>query len=222
MPLSVDLFWSFRSPYSYLATGCLRRLSEEYDFDLQVRPVLPIAVRLPEFFKRVNPLWPPYLLRDTMRIAQFNGIDYGWPRPDPIVQDFATREVAAEQPYIYRLTRLGVAAVERRRGLQFIDEVSQIIWNGRIVGWNEGSHLAEASARAGLDLAELDAAIGAAPERFDRVIADNQAALEAAGHWGVPTMVFEGEPFFGQDRIELLVWRMQQRGLQRRATQRDR
>ena len=217
MPLSIDVFWSFRSPYSYLATPRLVRLSAEYDLDVAVRPVLPIAVRLPTFFKQVNPLWPPYLLRDTMRIAQYLGLDYGWPRPDPIVQDGITREVAAEQPYIHRLTRLGIAAVERGRGLAFIDQVSQVIWSGKVVGWHEGPHLAEASARAGLDLAELDAAIGADPAHFDAIIADNQGALEAAGHWGVPTMVFEGEPFFGQDRIDLLVWRMQQRGLRRRA-----
>ena len=217
MPLSIDVFWSFRSPYSYLATPRLVRLSAEYDLDVAVRPVLPIAVRLPNFFKQVNPLWPPYLLRDTMRIAQYLGIDYGWPRPDPIVQDGITREVAAEQPYIHRLTRLGIAAVERGRGLAFIDQVSQVIWSGKVVGWHEGPHLAEASARAGLDLAELDAAVGADPAHFDAMIADNQGALEAAGHWGVPTMVFEGEPFFGQDRIDLLVWRMQQRGLRRRA-----
>ncbi len=28
-------------------------------------------------------------------------------------------------------------------------------------------------------------------------------------------MVFQGEPFFGQDKIELLLWRMQQKGLER-------
>jgi len=28
-------------------------------------------------------------------------------------------------------------------------------------------------------------------------------------------MVFNGEPFFGQDRIDLLVWRMRQHGLRR-------
>jgi 2-hydroxychromene-2-carboxylate isomerase len=216
-PLSVDVFWSFRSPYSYLATGRLVRLAAEYDVDVAVRPVLPIAVRLPNFFTQVNPLWPPYLLRDTMRIAQYLGIDYGWPRPDPIVQDPVTREVAPEQPYIHRLTRLGVAAVERGRGLAFVDQVSQLIWNGHVVGWHEGSYLADASARAGLDLAELDAAVAAQPARFDEIIAENQRALDAAGHWGVPTMVFEGEPFFGQDRIDLLVWRMRQRGLRPRA-----
>jgi hypothetical protein len=29
-------------------------------------------------------------------------------------------------------------------------------------------------------------------------------------------MVFRGEPFFGQDRIDVLLWRMQRFGLQQR------
>lgn len=216
MTLSFDLFWSFRSPYSYLATRRLVRLAAQYDLDIQVRPVLPLAVRDPDFFKRVNPMWPPYLLRDTMRIAEYEGIPYGWPRPDPIVQDFTTGEIAAEQPYIHRLTRLGVDAHLRGHGLAFIDEVSQIIWNGSVAGWNEGPHLAEASARAGLDLAVMDDAVSADPQRYDAIIAKNQADHLAAGHWGVPTMVYAGEPFFGQDRIDLLVWRMKQHGLRER------
>ena len=211
-----DVFWSFRSPYSYLATKRLVRIAREYDVEVRVRLVLPIAVRIPGFFQQVNPLWPPYLMRDTMRIAEHEGIDYGWPQPDPIVQDFVTREVAAEQPYIYRLTRLGVDAVERGHGLAFIDEVSQIIWSGKVIGWHEGSHLADAAARAGLDLKEMDAAVAADPARYDAIIEQNQRDLEAAGHWGVPTMVFQGEPFFGQDRIDLLLWRMGQQGLRRR------
>jgi len=178
--------------------------------------VLPIAVRIPGFFDTVNPLWPPYLLRDTMRIAQYLGLDYGWPRPDPIVQDFATRQVAAEQPYIHRLVRLGVEAARRGRGLPFIDEVSRIIWNGKIDGWNEGTHLAEATARAGLDLAELDPFVAREVTALDAIIAKNQDDHRAAGHWGVPTMVFAGEPFFGQDRLDLLVWRLEQHGLSRR------
>jgi 2-hydroxychromene-2-carboxylate isomerase len=216
MALDVDVFWSFRSPYSYLATPRLARLAAEYEVDIHVRVVLPIAVRIPGFFDTVNPLWPPYLMRDTMRIAQYEGLAYGWPRPDPIAQDFATRKVAPEQPYIHRLSRLGVAAAERGRGLPFIAEVSRVIWGGEVDGWHEGSHLADAAARAGLDLPALDATIAAEPARYDALIAENQRALEAAGHWGVPTMVFEGEPFFGQDRIDLLVWRLRQHGLRKR------
>jgi 2-hydroxychromene-2-carboxylate isomerase len=216
MSLAVDVFWSFRSPYSYLATGRLVDLARRFHVEVRVRPVLPIAVRIPGFFDRVNPLWPPYLLRDTMRIAESLGIPFGWPRPDPIVQDWTTRQVAAEQPYIFRLTRLGQLAAERGRGLAFVDEVSRLVWSGTVVGWHEGTHLAAAAARAACDLAEMDGAIVREGTRLDAAIGANQDALEAAGHWGVPTMVFEGEPFFGQDRIDLLVWRLRQHGLRAR------
>ena len=218
MALTVDVFWSFRSPYSYLATPRLVALAREYDLDVNVRMVLPIAVRIAGFFDRVNPLWPPYLMRDTMRIAQYHDIPYGWPVPDPIVQDYATRQVAAEQPYIFRLTRLGVDAARRGRALPFVAEVSRVLFGGAVQGWHEGSHLADAAARAGLDLAAMDAAITADPAGYDATIAQNQQDLETAGHWGVPTMVFQGEPFFGQDRLDLLVWRLEQHGLRRRAS----
>jgi 2-hydroxychromene-2-carboxylate isomerase len=216
--LSLDLFWSFRSPYSYLATPRLVALAREYELEIAVRPVRPIAVRDPEFFQRANPLWAPYLLRDTHRIAEFLGMGFGWPRPDPVVQDFVNRRIPQEQPYIHRLTRLGVEAARRGRGLALLDEVSGVIWGGRVVGWHEGNHLADAAKRAGLDLAELDAAIGAHQTELDATIEENEKALEKAGHWGVPTMVFRGEPFFGQDRIDLLFWRLKQHGLRRRAS----
>jgi 2-hydroxychromene-2-carboxylate isomerase len=216
MAPTVDVFWSFRSPYSYLATPRLVALAAEWDVDLRVRVVLPLAVRKPDFFATVNPLWPPYLLRDTWRIAEYLGIPYAWPQPDPIVQDYATRRVAPEQPYIHRLTRLGVEATLCGRGLPFIDEVSRVIWGGTVQGWHEGAHLADAARRAGLDLVEMDRAIVADPDRYDAVIAQNQHDLEAAGHWGVPTMVVDGEPFFGQDRLDLLLWRLRQGGLAHR------
>jgi 2-hydroxychromene-2-carboxylate isomerase len=217
MKLEIDLFWSFRSPYSYLATPRLVELAAKYDLAVHVRPVLPIAVRIEGFFDRVNPLWPPYLFRDCVRIAESLDLPFNWPRPDPIVQEFPSRKVAAEQPYIYRLTRLGVLAAERGRGLPFIREISAAIFGGTL-GWHEGTHLAEAAKRAGCDLAEMDGTIAAPAEaaRLDAVIAENQAALEKAGHWGVPTMAFRGEPFFGQDRIDLLVWRLRKEGLKER------
>jgi len=215
MTLPADIFWSFRSPYSYLATRRYRTLAEVYDLSLNLRPVYPLAIRQPDFFERNHPSWLRYLLTDVLRLSQYLDLPFAPPRPDPIIQNMATRKIAEEQPHIFRLTRLGQAAARRGRSLAFCDEVSQLIWGGT-VGWNEGDHLFDAAARAGLDLAELDGEAIAEPERLDAEIAANQAALEAAGHWGVPTLVFEGEPFFGQDRIDLAVWRMQQKGLERR------
>ncbi|MEJ0026174.1 MAG: 2-hydroxychromene-2-carboxylate isomerase [Rhizomicrobium sp.] len=216
MTLSIDVFWSFRSPYSYLATPRLCEMAAEYDLTVNVRPVYPLAVRSGEFFSQVNPLWVPYLMRDTMRIAQMLGLPYQWPRPDPVVVDFQTRAATPDQPYIHRLTRLGCAAAEIGRGLPFLKEVSHTIWSGQHNGWNEGTHLAEAAARAGCDLATLDAKIEADPDKYEAVIVANQDAHKAAGHWGVPTMAFEGEPFFGQDRLDVLLWRLKQKGLRKR------
>lgn len=212
MTLNADLFFSFRSPYSYLAVGRYRAMAEQHDLEIALRPVYPIAIRDPDILF-TNALQGRYIFIDAARSAQMQGIPYRWPRPDPVVQDLMTREVSAEQPHIYRLTRMGQLAQQRGKGLAFVDEVSKIIWSGEVDDWHEGDHLANAVARAGLDLAELDAAVEAEADALDAQIADNQAALTAAGHWGVPTLVFEGEPFFGQDRIEMAKWRMEQKGL---------
>ena len=216
MPLAIDLFWSFRSPYSYLATARLVTLAGDYDVDITVRPVLPIALRDPDKVFS-NPLAGLYILRDATRVAEHLGLPIAWPRPDPVVQDFATRQIAADQPVARRLTRLGQAAAEAGRGLAFIDEVSRLLWSGTVDGWDQGDHLARASARAGLELATLDERIVRERSATDAAIEANHAALASAGHWGVPTMVFDGEPFFGQDRVELLIWRLEQHGLKRRA-----
>ncbi len=217
MTHSIDLFWSFRSPYSYLATPRLVQMARDYDLQIKARPVYPLAVRKAEFFDQVNPQWIPYLLRDTFRIAQMQGLDYRWPRPDPVKVNPDTRHATPNQPHIHRLTRLGCAAEEAGHGLAFLDEVSRVIWGGT-ENWHEGDHLARASARAGLDLAELDARIETDPDTYEAIIQANQDAHQAAGHWGVPTMVFADEPFFGQDRLDVLLWRLKLNGLKERTT----
>ncbi len=217
MTLSVDLFWSFRSPYSYLATGRLVAFQADYDVEIRVRPVYPLAVRVENYFKNVDPLWVKYLRRDVMRTAERLNIPFAWPSPDPIVMDMATGDVPEHQPYIHRLMRLGVLAAERGKGLPFLDEISRLIFSGAVKGWDQGAHLAEATARAGLEMAEMEAEVARDPERMDRIIVENETVQRESGHWGVPLMVFQGEPFFGQDRIEDLVWRMGQHGLTRRS-----
>jgi 2-hydroxychromene-2-carboxylate isomerase len=215
MTLAAELYFSFRSPYSYLAVGRYRALMEEYAVDIALRPVYPLAIRQPDFFERNHPNWLRYTMLDMMRVAQFEGIPFGPPRPDPIVQDVATRQIAADQPRIRRVTRMGQAAARRGRGLVFAHEAGMLIWGGQ-EGWNEGDHLAGTLERAGLDAAEIEREIAADADALDAEIAANQQALEDAGHWGVPTLVVDGEPFFGQDRIAMAKWRLEQQGLVRR------
>jgi 2-hydroxychromene-2-carboxylate isomerase len=216
--LSIDVFWSFRSPWSYLATPRLRMWQSQYQLDINFRPVYPIAIRSPEFFHTVHPQWVNYFLVDLLRCAEFLDMPIAWPDPDPVpqyVDEAGLRQTAPEQPHIHRLTRLGIVAAEQGRGIEFADEVSRVIWGGT-ANWHQGDHLANAAERAGLVLADMDEIVAGEEARLEAAIEDNQQAHEAAGHWGVPTCVFNGEPFFGQDRLELLLWRLQQAGLQAR------
>ena len=216
MDLSFDFYFSFRSPYSYLATPQVEALRARYALAPRMRIVLPIAIRIPGFFKSVNPLWPPYLLRDTFRISQMQAIPYRWPRPDPIVMNLATGEVAAEQPYIYRVSRLAVAAGRAGKGFPFVRRAAHAIWSGEVDNWHQGDHLTRALTEAGLEASDIEAAVSRDGEALDAEIAANEADQRKAGHWGVPLFVFNDEPFFGQDRLPHLIWRMQQAGLKER------
>ena len=213
MDVTVDLFWSFRSPYSYLAVPGAIRLEQDFKVKVRFRPVLPLAVRDPSFFSPDNVKRAKYIRVDFPRRAEMLGMPHQWPSPDPIVQDMKTYKIAPEQPYIFRLTYAGVEAGRRGKGLAFAREVSSMIFGGTR-DWHLGNHLAEAVKRAEFDLASLDAAI-ADPPSYQAAVEENQDALAKAGHWGVPTFVHEGEPFFGEDRIDTLRWRLGRNGLQR-------
>jgi len=168
MTFSVDLFFSFRSPYSYLALPRTMKMVADYDVTVNLRPVYPLAVRVPGFFKRANPQFARYVVLDASRVAKHENIPFRFPRPDPIVQDMTTLDVAEHQPYIHRLTRLGAAAQLEGRSLAFTDAISRVLWDGSVKGWNEGDHLASAATAAGFDLAAMDAAVISDPDRYER------------------------------------------------------
>lgn len=130
----------------------------------------------------------------------------------------STHEVAKEQPYIERLTHLAQLAAERHRGLEYVVAVSGLLFHPDTEGWNEGEHLQKAIEAAGLDFTELEAARSAETQRLEEAVVAHRQAQLAAGHWGAPLFVFDGEIFFGQDRIEDLLWHLERNGLRARAT----
>ncbi|MFQ5564430.1 MAG: DsbA family protein [Parvularculaceae bacterium] len=204
----LDVYWSFRSPYSYLAADRLIMMGAAYAIDLRFRPVRPLALRESDFFERGRPQFLPYLLKDVMREAERLSIPIAMPRPDPVAMNMETGVVDAEQPLMDRLMTLGVAAVETGRGLFFARSVSKRIWGGR-ENWHEPATLAEAAEEAGLALDALETWARDNPGRVAEAIAENEAE-QLKHHWGVPLMVLDGEPFFGQDRLDALRWRLDQ------------
>jgi len=194
----------------------LLELEEKYDVKGTIRPVYPLAVRTPEFFETRDPLWFSYFQVDVHREAAFLGLPFRWPRPDPVLMDFATGKYPKEQPHIHRLTRMGVAAEERGRGLAFLTHISHLIWSGTVDNWHEGDHIARATEAAGLDPTEIARAVDQEAERLHEIIEANQIAQREAGHYGVPMLSFNNEPFFGQDRYDQFRWRLEQQGLKPR------
>lgn len=202
----ITLFWSFRSPYSYLVLPRLQALSGSTGVPIDIRVVHPYILRNANYFKTMNPLARPYFMRDTQRYAAFLGMPFRRPVPDPITQNPDTLEVVPDQPLARWLGHLGIAATEADRGLAFCAEVSRLLWDGSVDQWHEGGHLQNACSRAGLDWSTLLTHVTENPNYYEQQLQANADALTAAGHWGVPTMVYEGETFFGQDRIDVLSW----------------
>ncbi len=211
---NLDIYWSFRSPYSWLAIDRLAGVVRDYDVAARFCFVRPLAMREPAFFERNRPQWLPYLFKDVMRESARLGVPFLPPRPDPITMDMGTGKVAPDQKLLEMLMRLGLAAEESAgKGLAFARAMARRIWGGT-ENWQERAHLDDAAREAGLALGALEAYAAA----NEQALADRMAANEAAQlvhAWGVPLMVLDDEPFFGQDRLDSLVWRLDQKGRRR-------
>ena len=113
-------------------------MQRDYYVAFDLRVVHPAAIRNPGYFARMDPLARPYFMADSARAADFQDMPFRRPIPDPISQDPVTLTIAPDQPLATRLGRLGIAATERGHGLTFADEVSRLLWDGTVTGWDSG------------------------------------------------------------------------------------
>ena len=210
--LEIDFFFSFRSPWSYFAVPRLLDLQRNYAIKVNLRVVNPLFIRNHAFFEHLPEKWMTYLFTDLLRHSEYLNIPIGLPRPDPIDQSLTADSA---DHLVLALNPLGIAAEHLGCGLEFAKEVSAIIWDGQTDGWNSGDHLSDAAQRAGLALDDIHHWVKENTEQWPQLLESNNQTL-AEYHWGVPTMVFKDEPFFGQDKIDLLIWRLKQNGLQPR------
>ena len=247
-PIEVDVYWSMRSPYSYLALNRLVWLNSNYNVNVNIRPVLPVAVRSTKggsgkagglfsiTYKVPDSVW------DAERQGKFLGTPFNFPVPDPIWQVWNPKgEVPGpenwlfthppeKQPYIFWLTRLACYAQLQGKAIDFVNQVSYLIWSGVVNPTNPNAakdpakghwpnYVKEYMNRVdGLDHKKAIKYIRKNPKEIDQCWIDNAEGMARTGHGGVPLMVIEGqdEPFFGGDRFDQFVWRLRQNGLTRR------
>jgi 2-hydroxychromene-2-carboxylate isomerase len=178
----LDFFFSFRSPYSYLAAPRAFALAERHDVEVAFHGVMPMAMRgqAVPLAKRLH------TLRDTRREADRLGMPFG--RVHDPIGDGATRCLLVSEH-----------AKDAGRVREFVLGVSRAIW-AEATDVARDERLRPVCERAGLDWEACREAL-ADPAMRARVDA-NTARLAALGHWGVPVFVLRGEVYWGQDRIE--------------------
>lgn len=206
----VDVFYSLQSDYCYFLLDRLLWLSDK-GVEIVVRPLLGGVLRAPERYRERDALEAAYFATDTARLAEFFDMPYAYPDPSPIAFEPGSLWIARpDQPLNSYLYCLFVGACDAGQGLAFLNRVGRMLWDGSTPGWDKGDHLKDAMADIGLD---LDSVLETTPTAHAQAELDaNAEAIQKAGHWGVPLMVYDGEPFYGQDRFDHLTWRMRQKG----------
>ncbi len=209
MTRHVDAFLSVQSPYSYFAAPRLRRLATHPDIQVQFRLVTPGVLRIPNAYAGRGRLEQGYFLLDVTRTAAFLGLDYAEAKPYPVEFEPGSRwRAASEQPRVHRLLSVLSAASEQGRGLTLFEAIMRLVWGGKTKDWHLGNHLQSAAAEVGIDWDDLERLAASEGDRLIDAVHAKDEALLAAGHWGVPCFVVDGEPFYGQDRFDQLIWRL--------------
>lgn len=181
-PLTV--YFSFRSPYSWLALHRLERLGARLDTELRLVPVYP---RPDSGFRdpAANHARLRYLIEDVGRMAQAYGL---------------TMKLPASVDVRWELSHAAFTyAQEQQRGLAFAVAASSARFvRGRDLG--DPGILGEIAEIVGLDPTGLVEA-AEDPARHAQLEAGIAAAIHA-GVFGVPFFVYEGHHFWGNDRLD--------------------
>jgi len=200
MPASVRFWIDYVSPYAYVAKAWAYELERDYDVTLDWKPYTldiasfqqSVAERDPHHWRRVR-----YAYMDARRWANKQGLTLKGPVKIYYARPANTGMLYAQRHNVFRA---------------YNDLVFDRFWKRELdpesVEVVEAT-LREAGAPAGFQ-AFYDGEGGAEHDRLR-----NEA--EGSGVFGVPTFVFEGELFWGGDRIGLLRERLAEKGIGRRS-----
>lgn len=192
MSRTLDYYFSLISPFAYLGHLTFLALAQKHGASIAFKPM-----NVSDVFKTSGALpllqRPPsrqaYRLIELQRIADYRQLPLTLkPKHFPTDPSLANAASAA------------IAAAGDNPG-RFMFAAFQALWV------QEQDIADEAVLRILLNACELDPdavlEAAASPATQDQIAANTQAAI-AAGVVGAPTYVLDGEPFWGQDRLEYL------------------
>jgi 2-hydroxychromene-2-carboxylate isomerase len=197
----ITFYFDIRSPYSYLAWDPVLALAKEFAVGVEALPytvALADAFGTPETRSAREVRKIKYTYMDVRRFANERGLTIRG-----TVKIWDTR--IAHAAYLY--------ARQSGRERALYERLAPLFWNREFDIENVEKFVA------------LLGEIGARQEGFraylDRTADHELAALVRAaderGVFGVPTCIFQGELFWGYDRVEVLKGRLTNEGLKRAA-----
>lgn len=202
-PLSVEVFYSFQSPYSYLALESIYDLQDNYDVEFiwqpfsakaagqQITPMPVIADKL------------TYLMEDTERHAKDFGIPLKYPEGWP-ENEFDPG----------RMTRAAIAATDFGVLKEFNFKVFHKIW-GLGENPNDEAFTTSLCDDLDVDLGEFLSKLSSSDTR-DRVKGVYKRGKKL-GVFDTPTFVFDNtERIVGVDRIPYIAQRLEKLGLKKK------
>ncbi|HEY7945367.1 MAG: 2-hydroxychromene-2-carboxylate isomerase [Burkholderiales bacterium] len=189
MPAAIEFYFDFSSPYGFLGSERIEALAARHARSVNWHPVLLGVV-----FKQTGavpltqvPLKGDYAKRDFARSARLHGIAFRMPSVFPI----ATQAPARIVLWLQRgQPALAVAVLHALYRAFFVDDVDI----------SSPDRAAAIAAQCGVDGAAARAAIDD-PAIKDALKLANEKAI-AAGVFGSPFIIVDGEPFWGMDRLE--------------------
>lgn len=194
MNKTIDYYFAPQSPYTYLGHARFTEIAKQHDAQVNLKPCdlgkvfaasggLPLAQRPPQR--------QAYRLLELRRWSAYLDVPLN-PEPTffPVSGDAASRLILAA-----RLAN-GTASAMTLTGA-----VCRAVWAEQRNIADIGT-LARIAQACGLDGAALVRASEAQAVQ-DEYIANTQEAI-AAGVFGAPWYVYNGEPFWGQDRLDFL------------------
>lgn len=188
--MAIDFWFDFSSPYGYLASQKIDALAARHGHPVNWRPLLLGVV-----FKHTGgapltqlPLKGDYSKRDFQRSARFHGIhDFRMPAVFPIASQAPARIVLWAKAGEDAAGAIVAKALYRAYFHEGLDISSPDV-------------AAEAAGRAGFDAAAARAAVDD-PAVKDALKREVETAI-AAGVFGSPFVIVDGEPFWGLDRFD--------------------
>jgi len=184
----IDFYFDFTSPYSYLASEKIDALAARFGRKVRWRPML-LGAAFPKTGGRPLteiPLKGDYSVRDFARSARYHGIAFRLPSRFPLATQQAGRAYYWLHDRDCAKARQFARAVFRA---YFVDD--RDIADTEVV--------LDLAAACGADRAALAAALATA-ELKQRLRSETESAM-AAGMFGAPYIIVDGEPFWGADRL---------------------